>query len=118
MSIYYNYTPDGSNFFVLYYVDDCVYWYTSKALEKLSVDTLGNISHVNFLGYAHWFMSVRIYQIKDHYISMDQDRYATSIVEENLDTYTVKAGANFYKTTLKFDMIFIKDDTSTSNEQV
>ena len=29
MSIYYKYAPDGSIFFVLYYVYDCVYWYTN-----------------------------------------------------------------------------------------
>ena len=34
MSIYYKYAPDGTKFFFLFYVDDCVYWYTSKALKK------------------------------------------------------------------------------------
>ena len=65
---------------VLSYVDDCVYWNISEALGKQFVDTLGKIFHVNFLGYAHWFMSIRISQMKDHSISVDQDRYATSIV--------------------------------------
>ena len=32
MSIHYKYTSDRSNFFVLSYVDDCVYWYTSEDL--------------------------------------------------------------------------------------
>ena len=32
MSIYYKYAPDGSMLVVLYYVDDCVYWYTSEEL--------------------------------------------------------------------------------------
>ena len=27
ISIYYKYAPDGSKIVVLYYVDDCVYWY-------------------------------------------------------------------------------------------
>ena len=30
MSIYYKYAPNGSEIVVLYYVDDCVYWYTSE----------------------------------------------------------------------------------------
>ena len=34
MSIYYKYAPDGTKIAVLYYVGDCVYWYTSKALGK------------------------------------------------------------------------------------
>ena len=82
MSIYYKYAPYVSKIVVLYYVDDCVYWYTSEALGKLSVDNLGKISHVNFLGYAHWFMSIRISQMNDHSISVDQARYDNSIVEK------------------------------------
>ena len=82
------------NFF-LSYVDDCVYWYTNEDLGKWFVDTLGNRSHVNFLGYAHWFMSIRISQMKYHYISMDQAIYATSIVAKYLDTATVKLSTKF-----------------------
>ena len=118
MSIYYKYAPDGSKVVVLSYVDDCVYWYTSEALGKWFVDTLGKRFHVNFLGYAHWFMSIIISHMKDHSISVDQARYATSIVAKYLDTATVKASTKFYKTTLPSDMIFTKYDTSTSDEQV
>ena len=60
MSIYYKYAPDGSNIVVLSYVDDCVYWYTNEYPGKWFVDTFGKRFHVNFLGYAHWFMSIRI----------------------------------------------------------
>ena len=63
-------------------------------------------------------MSIRIYQLRDHSISVDQDRYATSIVAKYLDTATVKVSNKFYKTTLSDDMIFTKDDVSTSDEQV
>ena len=77
MSIYYKYAPYGIKIVVLYYVDECVYWYTYEALGKLFVDTLGDIFHVNLLGYAHWFMSIGISQMKDHSISVDRDIYAT-----------------------------------------
>ena len=97
MSIYYKYAPDGSIIGVLSYVDECVYWYTDEALGKWFVDTLGKIFHVDFLVYAHWFMSITIYQMKDHSISVDQDRYATSIFEKYLDTATVKTGKKHYK---------------------
>ena len=70
------------------------------------MDTLEKIFHVNFLGYAHWFMSIIISQMKDHSISVDQARYATSIVAKYLDTATVKASTIFYKTTLPYDKIF------------
>ena len=115
MSIYYKYAPYGSKIIVLSYVDDCVYCYTSESIGKWFVDALGKISHVNFLGYVNWFMSIRISQIRDHSISVDQARYDTSIVEKFLDAETVKASTNFYRTTLPYDMIFTKDDTSTSD---
>ena len=68
------------------------------------MDTLENIFHVNFLGYSHWFMSIRISQMKDPSISVDQARYATSIVVKYLDAAIVKVGTKFYKTTLSADM--------------
>ena len=118
MSIYYKYAPYGSKIFVLPYVDDCVYCYTNEYLGKWFVDTLEKRYHVNFLGYAYWFMSISISQLKDHSISVDQARYATSIVSKYLDTDTVKVSTKFYKTTLLADMIFTKEDVSTSDEQV
>ena len=108
MSIYYKYAPDGSKIVFLSYVDDCVYWYTNEHIGKCFVDTLGKRFHVKFLGFAHCFMSIRISQLKYHYISVDQARYATSIVAKYLDTATVKASKKFYKTTLPSDMIFTK----------
>ena len=82
------------------------------------MDALGKISHVNLLGCAHWFMSIRISHTKDHYISVDQARYATSIVTKYLYTVTVNTNKKFYLTNLPYDMIFTKNDVSTSDEQV
>ena len=115
MSIYYKYAPYGSKTIVLCYVGDFVYWYTSEALGKWFVDILGNRFHVKFLGYSHWFISIIISQMKDHSISVDQDRYATSIVTKYFDTATVELSTNFYNTTLPADMIFTKEYTSTSD---
>ena len=56
--------------------------------------------------------------MKYYSISMDQARYANSIVAEYLYISTVKAITKFYKTTLPADMIFKKEDVSTSDEQV
>ena len=63
-------------------------------------------------------MSIRISQLKDHSISVDQDRYATSIVAKYLETAKVKVSNKFYKTKLSADKIFTKEDFSTSDEQV
>ena len=79
---------------------------------------MGKRFHVNLLGYARWFMSIRISQMKDRSISVDQARYATYIVAKYLDTATVKVSKKFYKTTLPADMIFTKEYVYTSDEQV
>ena len=116
--IYYKYSPDGSKIVVLSYVDDCVYWYTNEDIRKWFVDTLGKRFHVELLGYTHWFMSIIISQLRDHSIYVDQARYATSIFEKYLDTDTINLSRKFYRKTLPADMMFTKEDVSTSDEQV
>ena len=63
-------------------------------------------------------MSIIISHMKDNPISVDQARYATSIVAKYLDTTTVQVSTKFYKTTLPADMIFTKGDVSTSDEKI
>ena len=72
---------------------------------------------MKFLGYAHWFRSIKISQLKDHSVSVDQDRCATSIVAKYSDTATVKVSKKFYKTTFLAEMILPKEDVSTSDEK-
>ena len=68
MSIYYKYALNGSKLVLLSYVDDSVFWYTYEDIGTWFVGTLGNIFHVNLLGYVHWFIYIRISKIKDYSI--------------------------------------------------
>ena len=54
------------------------------------MDTLGKKIPCQIPGYAHYFMSIRISQLKNNFISVDQARYATSVVAQYLDTVTIK----------------------------
>ena len=63
-------------------------------------------------------MSTIISQLKDHSITVDQARYANFIIAKYLDTATVKVSNKFYNTTLTADMIFTKEDVSTSDEKI
>ena len=90
MSVYYKYALYGSKLVLLSYVDDCVYWYTSEELVKWFLDSLGKRLHMNFIGYSHLFISISISQLKDHYISLYQYRYDTSVVEKYLNTDIIK----------------------------
>ena len=95
MYIYDKYAPYGKKCFVLSCVDNCVYWYTYRAIRKRFVESLGKRLHLNFLGYTHWFMSIIISQMRDHSISVDQDRYATSIVSKYFDNDKFKISSKF-----------------------
>ena len=118
MSIYYKYATDDPRLVVLSYVYDCVYWYTSEKLGNWFVDTRVKRLHENFLGRSYLFISNRIPQLKDHYISMDHIRYATSIVAKYLDTETIKENSNFHKTTLPHDNILTKEYASTRDSKL
>ena len=54
--------------------------------------------------------------MKDRSISLYQGRYDTSIVAKYLDNATVSTTEFVYKTNFPYDMIFTKDDASTSDE--
>ena len=88
--VYYKYAPYGSRLVVLSYIDDCVYWYTYEELGKWFVDIIVKILHVNLLGYAHWFTSIRISELKENYISVCQARYATYVVTKYIYTAIIK----------------------------
>ena len=63
-------------------------------------------------------MSIIISQMKDRSISVDRDKYSTSVVTKYLDTAKVNTSTNFYKTNFPSDMIFTEDYASTSDEKV
>ena len=63
-------------------------------------------------------MSIRMSQLKDYYIPVYQDRYATSLIVKYPDTATIKENSRFQKNTLTHDMIFIKEYASASDKQV
>ena len=118
MSVHYKYTPDETKIIVLSYVDNCVYWYTFEALGKWFLDTLIKRFHVKFLGFSHRFMLITISLIKDRSISVNKDRYTTSILTNYLNTDIVKTNTKLYKTTSPFKMVFTNDYVSTSDYKV
>ena len=110
MYIHYEYAPDGSKLVLLSYVDDCVYCYTPEEIGNWFVDIIGKRFHVNFLGCAHLFMSIRISQLKEYSISVDQYRYVAAVVSKYLDTATTKENTKYHKTTLPHDIGPPKED--------
>ena len=56
--------------------------------------------------------------MKDCSISVDQARYASYVVAKCLEIATVNVSTNLYETKFPADMIFTKEDVSTSDKQV
>ena len=79
------------------------------------VDKIGKIFHINFLEYAHWFISIRISQLKENYISVYQARYYTFVFENDLNTSTIEENAKCCETTLPHDMMFTEEYDYTSD---
>ena len=71
---------------------------------------------MKFLGYSHWFISIRISQLKDHSFLVDQARYATYIVAKYINTETIKEKPKYHKTTLPHDTISTKEDDFNNDE--
>ena len=61
MYICYKYAPDGGKLLFFYFYD-CVYCYTSKDLGKCFVGSIGNRFHMNFFGYAHFYVSQEFFR--------------------------------------------------------
>ena len=87
-------------------------------IDFIILDTIGNIFYVKFLVFSHWFISIRISQLKDHPTSVYQARYTTYVEAKYLDIAIVMTSTKVYKTTFPCDMIFTKDVVSTSDEKI
>ena len=55
--IYYKYEPDGSKLVVLYYVDDCVYWYIKMVFGYYWKEVLCEIIRICTLVYVHYYIT-------------------------------------------------------------
>ena len=101
-------------------MDQCAYPknFTLNLFPRSSTNNFTSRQGDEQVDRAHWSISNRTSQMKDHSISVDQARYSTSVVDKYLYTATVKTSTNFYKTNLSSDMIFIKYYASTSDDQV
>ena len=79
--LFYKTESDGSTTYFLTYVNDSLYfkWHSNDANKKAFKKAIGDKFKVDFMGYANWFLSVRIMQDAQRNISVDQSRYTKNI---------------------------------------
>jgi tRNA(His) 5'-end guanylyltransferase len=75
---------------IIVYIDGCLYFSTSDTardkFQKQVVDRL----NVKLQGLAYWYLSDRTYQDKEFNVTMDQSRYAKSILTKCLEAGGMK----------------------------
>ena len=60
-------------------------------------------------------MSIIISKLNYYSIQVNQARHDTFIVKKHLDSATIKENSKFHNNTLTHDIIFTKEDCSTSD---
>ncbi|MGH7954479.1 MAG: hypothetical protein ACREOZ_00810, partial [Gloeomargaritales cyanobacterium] len=98
---------------ILDYVDDMLCFSTCPALEKHFKAELSARFTAEFMGQAHWFLSLRITQATDFSITIDQSRYAKAITLRYTDKLNIPM-QDKYDRTLPRDWVASKEDCCSS----
>ena len=72
---------DGSELWIILYVDDFLYFGTNEFTRQKFEAEFGSKFNIEFQGHAHWYLASRITQDLNSNITIDQSRYAKSIVQ-------------------------------------
>ena len=102
---------------LLVYVDDSLYFSTSDDMIKDFRKSLSDRFEVGFMGYAHWFLSLRISQDKNYNITVDQDRYARMLTRRHLGDVVIESKARKHDRTLPDGFVASKQDESKTEEE-
>jgi hypothetical protein len=116
--LFYKTFEDGSQIFLLDYVDDMLYYGTDDDKLKDFEDALSARFDLEKLGQAHWYLATRITQHANFDVSIDQSRYCLSLVKKYLDGAGCKNVSRYHATPLPLDFIPTSDDNSKSEEDM
>jgi hypothetical protein len=101
---------DGSEVWLIIYVDDFLYFGTTeKARRKFELE-FGTRFSIEFQGKAHWYLASRISQDKDFNVTIDQSRYAKSIVKRYLEPAGVKKSIKDFSSILPTSFFLTNKD--------
>jgi hypothetical protein len=114
--LFYKIYPDGSQLFLLNYVDDMLYFGTSAALIAQFEADLSSRFDLEKLGQAHWYLATRITQHANFNITIDQTKYCKSILRRYLDSAGCKNNIQLHSTPLPSGFILSIEDLSATDD--
>jgi hypothetical protein len=109
---------DGSQIFLLDYVDDMLYYGTDESKLREFEDALSARFDLEKMGQAHWYLSTRITQHSNFDVTIDQSRYCLSLVKKYLDSAGCKNNSRYHATPLPIDFVPTSEDNSKSEEDM
>ncbi len=108
---------DGTQIYVLNYVDDMLYYGTNADKLTEFEERLRARFNLETMGQAHWYLGTRINQLSDFDIELDQSRYCSGIVKKYLESAGAPKITRHHETPLALDFIPTADDCSETEEE-
>jgi hypothetical protein len=108
--------PNGAKIYVLNYVDDMLYYGTDLDRLRQFEEKLKARFNLELIGLAHWYLGIRINQLANYDIELDQSRYCAAIVKKYLDTAGAPKVERLHSTPLPLDFVPTSDVCNTSEE--
>ena len=96
--------------FLIIYVDDCLYFGSSKELEAKFEKKIGERFHLETQGWTHWFLGTRVYREEDGSYILDQESYIKHILNRYCGKESVWGLPPMQKTPAPVDYVYSKDN--------
>jgi Reverse transcriptase (RNA-dependent DNA polymerase) len=120
-ALWYRHFDDGGIMMILQYSDDFLIASTCKTAKTKFRQSISSRFNVEWKEFADWYLQARITQDREKNITLDQRRYALSIVQKYLPNYPEQATESEMKTyafPLPTTFIWKKEDCSADSAAV
>jgi hypothetical protein len=108
---------DGTQIYVLNYVDDMLYYGTNADKLTEFEKRLKARFNLETMGQAHWYLGTCINQLSNLDIELDQSRYYSAVVKKYLENAGAPKITRHHETPLALDFIPTADDCSKTEEE-
>ena len=109
---------NGNEFiFLIIYVDDCLYFGSSKELEQRFEKEMSERFKLEVQGWTHWFLGTRLYREQDGSYLLDQENYIKHILSRYCGKDSPWGLPPMQKTPAPVNYVFSKDNRPKSSEE-
>ena len=102
---------------LIIHTDDALYYGSTDKIEEEFVYQLKKRFNLEDQGYAHWYLSHRIYREKDGSYIMDQEQYTKHLLKKFFPEDAPWGAPVFRDTPAPLDYVFTKENRPDENEK-